>query len=212
MGYDQTGNQANLMLTETAVVNSHLVNETRFQYASNYTGYNNSNLLPQINVSGAFTAGGNDQGTYFNNNHHYELQNLSTYSHGVHTIRWGIRVRRNSSLSESESGFGGTFTFLGEIAPNLSANNQVVTDPSGNPMNLSECTLYPQLCSQISRSSNTGARWFSRAWDTRRRRFRPWAACLRSSCCNPAMRMAASPSTMRLPGYWMTGVSSRTSP
>ncbi len=148
MGYDQTGKQANLMLTDTQIVSSHLVNETRFQYASQYTSYNNTNLLPQINVTGAFTAGGDGYGTYFTTTHHYELQNLSTYSHGAHTIRWGIRVRRNSTLTESEQGFGGTYTFLGEIAPNL-VNNQVVTDPSGNPMNVSECATYPQLCTQI---------------------------------------------------------------
>ncbi|HUB35114.1 MAG TPA: TonB-dependent receptor [Bryobacteraceae bacterium] len=156
LGYNQTGNQFNLMLTDTQIVNSHLVNETRFQYASNHTQDNGTNLLPQIGVSGSFTAGGNDMGTNYSTNHHYELQNLSTYSHGVHTIRWGVRARRNSTISESESGFGGTFRFNGEIAPNLLSNNQVVTDPNGDPMTVSLCATYPTLCSQISSTQQYG--------------------------------------------------------
>ena len=55
--YNSTGNNQNLMLTETAVLNPKTINETRFQFTRNYTE-TIGNLLPQINVSGAFTAGG----------------------------------------------------------------------------------------------------------------------------------------------------------
>ncbi len=150
LGYNQTGNQFNLMLTDTQIVNSHMVNETRFQFASNHSQDAGTNLLPQIGVAGSFTAGGNDMGTTYSTSHHYELQNLSTYTHGVHTIRWGVRARRNSSINESESGFGGTFKFNGEIAPNLLSSNQAVTDPNGDPMTVSLCATYPSLCSQIT--------------------------------------------------------------
>ena len=49
------------MVTETAVVNPTTVNETRLQYTRNYTEAI-GNLLPQINVTGAFIAGGANDG------------------------------------------------------------------------------------------------------------------------------------------------------
>ena len=54
----------NLMLTETAILNPKTVNETRFQFSRNYSE-TVGNLLPQINVTGAFTAGGANEGNNF---------------------------------------------------------------------------------------------------------------------------------------------------
>ena len=62
--YNSTGNNQNLMLTETWVVNPKIVNETRFQYTRTYASQI-GNLLPQINVSGAFTSGGANEGTNY---------------------------------------------------------------------------------------------------------------------------------------------------
>ena len=56
-----SGNNQNLMLTETSILNAHTVNETRFQYSRNFTRLN-GNLEPQINVAGAFITGGNNMG------------------------------------------------------------------------------------------------------------------------------------------------------
>ena len=61
LAYNSTGNNQNLMLTETWIVNPKIVNETRFQYTRNYNEPI-GNLLPQINVSGAFTTGGANDG------------------------------------------------------------------------------------------------------------------------------------------------------
>ncbi len=133
MAYNSTGSQQNLMVTETAVLNTHVVNETRFQYSRNYSE-SDGNLLPQINVGGAFTIGGNGMGLDYTRNAHYEMQNLTTLSHGTHTIRWGVRARRDSLISESPQGFGGAFSFDGGIAPVLDSNNQPVLDANGNPV------------------------------------------------------------------------------
>ena len=81
MGYPSSGSNQNLMLTETAILNAHTVNETRFQFSRNFTKLN-GNLEPQINVSGAFITGGNNMGVEYTRNAHYELQNLTTISHG----------------------------------------------------------------------------------------------------------------------------------
>ena len=62
--YNSTGNNQNLMLTETWIVNPRVVNETRFQYSRNYSDQI-GNLLPQINVSGACITGGANLGTNY---------------------------------------------------------------------------------------------------------------------------------------------------
>ena len=131
--YNSTGNNQNLMLTETWIVNSKIVNETRFQFSRNYSSLI-GNLLPQVSVSGAFTSGGANEGTNTDTHPHFELQNNTSISHGAHTFRYGLRARRESDRSLSPSGFGGVFSFLGGSAPVLDANNNIVTDSSGNPI------------------------------------------------------------------------------
>ena len=123
--YNSTGDQQNLMVTETSIVNLHVVNETRFQYTRNYTN-SIGNLLPSISVSGAFNSGGANWGNNYDTRVHYELQNNTSISHGTHTFRYGGRVRRESDRNQSPNGFGGQFFFDGGVAPVLDANNQIV--------------------------------------------------------------------------------------
>ncbi|MEJ7699564.1 MAG: hypothetical protein WKF71_07970 [Pyrinomonadaceae bacterium] len=54
-------------MTETAILNPKTVNETRFQYEINRRNQIGDNSIPTINVSGAFTGGGAQIGTNFNN-------------------------------------------------------------------------------------------------------------------------------------------------
>jgi Carboxypeptidase regulatory-like domain len=131
--YNSTGNNQNLMLTETWIVNPRVVNETRFQYSRNYSDQI-GNLLPQINVSGAFITGGANLGTNYDTRQHFELQNNTSILHAAHTFRYGLRARRESDLTLSPSGFGGSFFFDGGSAPVLDANNNIVTGADGNPM------------------------------------------------------------------------------
>ena len=133
MAYNSTGTQQNLMLTETAVLSSHVVNETRFQYARNYSE-SNGNLLPQINVAGAFSTGGNGMGldVYAQRalrtaEPHHSLTRRPHHPLG----RAGTPRERHQRVS---AGLRRSFTFEGGIAPVLDANNQPVPDASGNPM------------------------------------------------------------------------------
>ena len=131
--YNSTGNNQNLMLTETWIANPKIVNETRFQYTRTYSSQI-GNLLPQVSVSGAFTSGGANEGTNTDTHPHFELQNNTSISHGAHTFRYGLRARRESDRSLSPSGFGGVFSFNGGSAPTLDSNYNIVTDASGNPI------------------------------------------------------------------------------
>lgn len=107
-------------LTETAILNPKTVNETRFQYEINRRNTTGDNSIPTINVSGAFTGGGAQIGTNFNNNNSIELQNYTTTSFGKesqHALKFGVRVRGTSIKDQSESNFGGTFSFFGVRDP-----------------------------------------------------------------------------------------------
>ncbi|MBZ5725560.1 MAG: carboxypeptidase regulatory-like domain-containing protein [Acidobacteriia bacterium] len=141
--YNQAGNNQNLMLTETAVLNPRTVNETRFQFTRNHTAMS-GNEFPTIDVSQSFDAGGNQVGNAFDTRVHYELQNYTSIAHGTHTIRLGVRLRRESDRANSPSGFGGTFSFLGSVGPLLDANNQPVTDPATGQIQTAPLTSLEQ--------------------------------------------------------------------
>ena len=115
LGYNTTSNNQNLMLTETAILNPRAVNETRFQWTRSYSNSLGNNSIPQLSVAGAFTGGGNQNGHSYSTAKHFELQNYTSLSRGTHTVRFGVRLRRESNQSESPSGYGGTFSFLGGI-------------------------------------------------------------------------------------------------
>lgn len=143
--YSTSGNAQNLMITETAVLNSKVINETRFQFTRNYS-LSNGNQVPAINVLGSFQTGGNGIGDTHDLSRHFELQNYTSVSHGTHTIRFGVRARRDGDQSNQPTGFNGTFTFLGGLAPVLNPANQIVTDSNGNPVttNLTSLQQYEE--------------------------------------------------------------------
>ena len=133
--YNTDSNNQNVMVTETAILNPKVVNETRFQYTrSKSQSYGNQ--IPSISVSGSFVTGGNGVGDTHDLGHHYELTNNTSVAHGVHTIRFGVRARRESDQSNQPGGFNGSFTFLGGLEPQLGANFQPVVDASGNTVNV----------------------------------------------------------------------------
>src|SRR5271157_5423189 len=125
LGYNTDGNGQNAMVTETAVLNPKVVNETRFQFMRNWSA-SPGNLIPQINVAGSFVTGGNGLGDTHDLSRHLELTNNTSISHSAHTIRFGLRVRRDGDQSNQPNGFNGAFTFLGGVEPALNSQNQVV--------------------------------------------------------------------------------------
>ncbi len=131
--YNSTGNAQNLMVTETSILNPKVVNETRFQFTRNISSAV-GNLLPSLNVAGEFTTGGNGVGNRFTIGKHFELQNYTSISHNTHTLRFGVRVRRESDQDQNFTGFNGQFSFTGGNEPVLGAGNTILTDSSGNPV------------------------------------------------------------------------------
>jgi hypothetical protein len=157
IAYNTVGNGQNLMITETAVLNPKVVNETRFQWTRNYSNPQ-GNLIPSINVAGAFSTGGNDNGDNLTVSHHFELQNYTSVAHRTHTIRFGVRVRRDSDMDRNQQGFGGGYTFQGGLAPVLNSSDQIETDSNGNALTQTLTSLQQyQLFLQLQQAGFTGA-------------------------------------------------------
>jgi hypothetical protein len=112
LAYDNSGNAQNLMVTETSILSTHLVNETRFQFQRSWTE-TPGNYAPGITVANEFSSGGNGIGDKYDLTKHFELTNTSTMTHGAHTFHFGARVRRDSDQNQNPQGFNGSFSFLG---------------------------------------------------------------------------------------------------
>ncbi|HEX8844407.1 MAG TPA: carboxypeptidase regulatory-like domain-containing protein [Pyrinomonadaceae bacterium] len=133
--YDTESTEQTIRLTETAVINQKIINETRFQYVRDRTRQVGDNSQPTINVLEAFTGGGSQIGLSFNNVDRYELQNYTSWAAGKHALKAGLRVRHVSLTDSSPRNFAGTFTFSGGLAPQLDASNNIVIDPAtGQPV------------------------------------------------------------------------------
>jgi hypothetical protein len=132
--FDQSNTQHTFQLTETAVLGEGIINETRFQYVRQRSRQNGDNSQPTINVLESFIGGGSQIGQSFNNEDRFELQNYTSWAWGKHSLKAGGRLRHVRITDISPQNFGGTFSFAGGFAPQLTADNQLVLDDDGLPV------------------------------------------------------------------------------
>jgi len=122
-------------LTETAILNSSAVTETKFAFTQISTHQFGDNSIPALIVAGSFSAGSAQVGRASNLWRQYEFQNNTTVVHAAHSVKFGARVRHTGITDISPANFGGTFSFFGESdAPVLTANNQVEVGPNALPL------------------------------------------------------------------------------
>ncbi len=108
--YVQHGRVQMAQITETQVVNTSTINETRFQYVGN-----NTNQVGRKSRVEHFGGLGFTTGSSFPNNYShqgsYELQNYTTITHGAHFIKFGARLRASRTSSYVTTNFDGQFNF-----------------------------------------------------------------------------------------------------
>ncbi len=100
-------------LTDTFMVSSTVINETRFQYIHDTYEQLGNDSAPGISVLGAFTGGGTPfgSGQSHSNEDHYELQNFTSIVHGTHFFKFGGRLRDVRLDDLSTGNYNGTYTF-----------------------------------------------------------------------------------------------------
>ncbi len=109
--YNQHYSEWHLQVSDTQILNSKTVNETRFQYVHALDSQKALTSLPQISVLGAFTGGGNSIGVYSTTQNSYELQNYTSMALGNHFVRFGGRLHPGEETDRIAQNFNGTFTF-----------------------------------------------------------------------------------------------------
>jgi hypothetical protein len=122
--FNQLTSSHTLQLTETAVVNPKTVNETRFQFIRNHTSQTALSDAVAVNVLDSFFNGGATVGDSFNSSSRWEVTNTTTQARGLHSLKFGARVRGISLTDFSENNFNGTYTFGGGFARSVSFDSQ----------------------------------------------------------------------------------------
>ncbi len=100
-----------VQISDTQIINSHLVNETRFEYLHFNNVQTPQDFTPTLQVLGAFTEGGYSGGNWRRNEQHYEAQDLITMTLSRHYLQFGGFVRDIARREQADSNFNGTFTF-----------------------------------------------------------------------------------------------------
>jgi hypothetical protein len=109
--FDTAGTQHTIQLTETAIINQRIINETRFQFERNRTRREGGLFAPTIVVQDAFTSGGAQVLLSTNDTDRFELQNFTSWTAGAHSLKAGARLRHIRLTDVSQQNFAGTFTF-----------------------------------------------------------------------------------------------------
>jgi hypothetical protein len=125
-GYDTTSTEHTVQITDTQILGTNVVNETRFQYLRDNSGQNpmttplltlpaslaeTLSTIPSISVPGVFTGGRTGSGTQVDDQNHYELQNYTSILHGKHFLKFGGRLRAVHEVNTSSAGFNGSYAF-----------------------------------------------------------------------------------------------------
>lgn len=134
-GYNSVDEENTIQISDTQVINSRIVNETRFQYHRERSSQLALYHTPTISVQGRFTGGGSNSGDSRDNSDFFELQNYSTASLGSHTLRFGTRLRADREASYSTAGINGRYTYsdLASYQEDFPNNQQ-----AGTPKNYSQ--------------------------------------------------------------------------
>ena len=109
--YNTSGTQHTIQITETAIINQKVINETRFQIERDSSIRQGGLSATTIRVQDAFTGGGAQVGLASSEEDRFELQNFTSWSMGNHSLKAGARLRYVKLRDVSQQNFAGTFTF-----------------------------------------------------------------------------------------------------
>ena len=110
-GVNSTSLEHTVQISDTEVFSARTLNRFRFQYLRDHATSSPVDFAPSITVLGAFNGGGNFSGTTTDRQNHYEVQNLTSFFLGKHTLEAGGRLRELDDRNSTNEYFNGTFTF-----------------------------------------------------------------------------------------------------
>ncbi|WP_213806472.1 carboxypeptidase regulatory-like domain-containing protein [Granulicella sp. dw_53] len=131
VGYNTESTEHTVQISDTQIVNAHVINETRFEYQRDFSTQDPLSTAPTLSVQGIFTAGGSSLGTVRSTSTHIEVQNYTSISLEKNFLRLGGRLRTTNESLTSTAGQNGTFTYSYLLDP--------CTDTSSNVTRPSNC-------------------------------------------------------------------------
>ncbi len=150
-GYNTLSTEHTVQITDTQVLSTKAINETRFQYLRDNSGQTPVSTDVGINVLGVFTRGGASSGTQTDHQDHYELQNYTSIAQGNHFLKFGGRLRAVHEVNTSNAGFNGTYTFSSYqdyLADPKTPSQLIIDGPTGAaptvPVTVVDAGLYVQ--------------------------------------------------------------------
>jgi len=143
--YNENETEHNIQISDSQILSPKAVNETRFRWDRDSDHIFPVSGATAIQVQGAFSTGGNSQGTVRDTENNYEFQNYTSISHGNHLIKFGGRLRALDESNFANPNFNGTIVF----SPVVDSNGQLVS-----ALNVYQNALQnPNACSQSGSTS-----------------------------------------------------------
>ena len=153
-----------LQISDTQLLSSRIVNETRFQYIADrdnqtptsatvqgaFTGclinQTPASAVATNTVQGAFTGCGNDSGTVKDNQDRFEFQDIVTAAMGRHSINFGTRLRLTHDANSTTAGFNGNYIYqsLSAYAAGTPSEYDVTAGNANATVNLFDAALFYQ--------------------------------------------------------------------
>ncbi len=147
-GYNSESSENTIQISDTQLVRSNIVNETRFEYERDRGSQIPLSTAPTLSVQGIFTSGGSANGTSTSTENHIELQNYTSIQLPKNFIRVGGRLRTTAESLTSTAHANGTFTYSYLLDP--------CTDPNPSITRPSACAptaTIPCLASNVTGSN-----------------------------------------------------------
>jgi hypothetical protein len=136
-----TSMENTIQVSDSQIVNDHIVNETRFQYLRDVATTTPASTDPLISVPGSFSGGGASAQHASDHQQHLEFQNLTTMSVGRQAIKFGTRIRDNRDANSTDANFNGSYTFntVADYAGALNLFNYGTACPATAPTGSTDC-------------------------------------------------------------------------
>jgi hypothetical protein len=110
-GFNSSSTSQLFQASNSQIISSKIVNDTRFQYVRSRTNQTPQSSDPTLIVQGASNGGGSNSGASHDNHDSYELQNYIAIQAGKHYLSPGVRLRINRDANVSRAGYNGEYTF-----------------------------------------------------------------------------------------------------
>ena len=142
VGYNTESTEHTIQISDTQILSSRVINETRFEYERDYSMQAPLSTAPTLIVQGIFTTGGSSQGTSRSTATHIEVQNYTSVALAKNFIRFGGRLRTTGESLTSTAGQNGSFTYSFLLDP--------CTDPNPSIKKPSNCVATTTPCDQAN--------------------------------------------------------------